>query len=484
MSKSSDTITTVTRTSSSSSSIESNLHRGPDSTHEYPHLDISTIRGGFGSYQSTYKASIDDQQQFWLQASKQLSWFTQPQTAFLPRRITSSVSSDTTATQDERDVVYSEHLVDWFPDGMINMSYNCLDVHLEDGRGDQDALIYDSPVTGDTRHRYTYKQLHDEVCKFAAALQDQLNIQQGDVVCLYMPLIPQAVIAMLACSRIGAVHSVVFGGFSAAELANRINHCQPKAVITSSCGVEPTRIVPYKPIVDEALRQAAAAAATDESMIDDSRGHSVEHVVVVQRSNIQECSLVDGFDVDYDDLISRVDRFAEPIPLPSTHPHYILYTSGTTGLPKGIVRDVGGHATALRWSMDHFYGLEPGDTMLTASDIGWVVGHSYIVYGPLLHGCTTILYEGKPVGTPDAGSFWRLIQDYGAKALFTAPTAFRAMKQVDPDAALAKKYNLQSLKNVFVAGEHCDPETLHWLERSLPHVPPPIDHWWQTELGW
>eukprot|EP00529_Nitzschia_sp_RCC80_P017375 CAMPEP_0113496648 /NCGR_PEP_ID=MMETSP0014_2-20120614/30229_1 /TAXON_ID=2857 /ORGANISM="Nitzschia sp." /LENGTH=824 /DNA_ID=CAMNT_0000390575 /DNA_START=81 /DNA_END=2555 /DNA_ORIENTATION=+ /assembly_acc=CAM_ASM_000159 len=523
----STTTTTTTRaskrssSSSSSSSIDSSLHRGPDPddpTHKYRPLDLTMIHGRYGSYLETYQRSVNDDdndndndnaqqaQQFWLQqATQQLSWFREPKTALLTRPITSNGNSCSITCNDEDEEGGSSsssseehHLMDWFPDGTINMSHNCLDVHLEQGRGEQVALVYDSPVTPGPRHvkqTFTYKQLHHEVCQFASALQYQLKIQKGDVVCLYMPLIPQAVIAMLACSRIGAVHSVVFGGFSASELANRINHCQPKALITASCGIEPTRIVRYKPIVDEALRQASSSAAAasgvggDDSSSSSSSsrsGTSVEHVVVVQRSNVEECSLVEGLDVDYDELISKSDPtlVADAVPLPSTHPHYILYTSGTTGLPKGMVRDVGGHATALKWSMSHFYDLQPGDTMLTASDIGWVVGHSYIVYGPLLHGCTTILYEGKPVGTPDAGSFWRLIQEYGAKAMFTAPTAFRAMKQVDPDAELAKQYDLTSLKNVFVAGEHCDPETLHWLERSLPHVPPPIDHWWQTELGW
>eukprot|EP00529_Nitzschia_sp_RCC80_P041575 CAMPEP_0113453706 /NCGR_PEP_ID=MMETSP0014_2-20120614/7491_1 /TAXON_ID=2857 /ORGANISM="Nitzschia sp." /LENGTH=855 /DNA_ID=CAMNT_0000345099 /DNA_START=159 /DNA_END=2726 /DNA_ORIENTATION=+ /assembly_acc=CAM_ASM_000159 len=534
-----NSITSKRSSSSSSSSIDSSLHRGPDPedpTHKYSPVDLTTIQGRYGSYLETYQQSVNNDdddddndnanvnnsaQQFWLrQATQQLSWFREPTTALVPRPVTSTkgnASSSTTTTtttsinnEDEEgggkggegssssSSSEKHHLMDWFPDGTINMSHNCLDVHLEQGRGEQVALVYDSPVTPGPRHvkqTFTYKQLHDEVCQFASALQYQLKIQKGDVVILYMPLIPQAVIAMLACSRIGAVHSVVFGGFSASELANRINHCQPKALITASCGIEPTRIVRYKPIVDEALRQASSSAAAasgvggDDSSSSSSSsrsGTSVEHVVVVQRSNVEECSLVEGLDVDYDELISKSDPtlVADAVPLPSTHPHYILYTSGTTGLPKGMVRDVGGHATALKWSMSHFYDLQPGDTMLTASDIGWVVGHSYIVYGPLLHGCTTILYEGKPVGTPDAGSFWRLIQEYGAKAMFTAPTAFRAMKQVDPDAELAKQYDLTSLKNVFVAGEHCDPETLHWLERSLPHVPPPIDHWWQTELGW
>lgn len=282
-----------------------------------------------------------------------------------------------------------------------------------------------------------------------------------------MPLIPQAAIAMLACARIGAVHSVVFGGFSSHELSNRIDHSSPKVVITASCGVEPTRIVPYHPILDEALRLSQ---------------HEVDNVVVVQRHDVQSCEL-GPLDVDYDEIMKTASP-VDALPLLSTHPHYILYTSGTTGLPKGVLRDTGGHATALKYSMDKFYSMSPGDVYWAASDIGWVVGHSYLVYGPLLHGCTTVMYEGKPVGTPDEGAFWRVIEEYKVKTLFTAPTAFRAIKQVDPDAKFAKKYNLESLEHLFLAGEHSDPETIRWLEKTLPNIPPPIDHWWQTELGW
>lgn len=271
----------------------------------------------------------------------------------------------------------------------------------------------------------------------------------------------------LACSRIGATHSVVFGGFASNELAARITDCQPKIVISASAGIEPKGNVPYKPLLDAAL---------------DVARHSVERCVIVQRPNVQQCEL-GPLDVDYDALINRAQP-AEAVPLKSTHPHYILYTSGTTGMPKGVVRDTGGYAVALKYSMNHFYGMSPGDTFWASSDIGWVVGHSYIVYGPLLHGCTTVLYEGKPVGTPDAGAYWRVASEHKVKALFTAPSAFRAIKQADPEANLPKQYDLSSMESLFLAGEHSDPETIHWCERALPHIPPPVDHWWQTELGW
>jgi propionyl-CoA synthetase len=271
---------------------------------------------------------------------------------------------------------------------------------------------------------------------------------------------------MLACARIGAIHSVVFGGFASAELATRITDCQPKVLISASAGVEPTRIVPYKPLLDKALTLTT---------------HQVERVVIVQRPHVLADCALGPKDISYTDLMDKAQQPAAAIPLPSTHPHYVLYTSGTTGLPKGVVRDTGGMAVVLKWSMSRFYGMTPGDVFWSASDIGWVVGHSYIVYGPLLHGCTTILYEGKPVGTPDAGAFWRVISEHGVKAMFVAPTAFRAIKQADPGAVLAQQYDLSSLETIFLAGEHSDPETIHWCERAVPHVPPPVDHWWQTE---
>lgn len=347
---------------------------------------------------------------------------------------------------------------------MINTCFNCLDVHVAE-RGDQVALYYDSPVT-DTKISYSYRQLLDKVALLAGALQNDLDVQPGDRVIIYMPMIPQTVIAMLACARIGAVHSVVFGGFAANELATRITDGQPKVIISASVGVEPSRIVPYKPLLESALEIA---------------DHSVEKVVMVQRPDVQECDL-GPLDIDYEKLL-ETSTPVDAVPLPSTHPHYVLYTSGTTGLPKGVVRDTGGCATALKYSMDHFYGLKPGDVFWAASDVGWVVGHAYIVYAPLLHGCATVLYEGKPVGTPDAGAFWRVISEYNVKAMFTAPTAFRAIKQVDPKAEFPKKYDLSSMETLFLAGEHSDPETIHWCERALPDIPPPVDHWWQTELG-
>jgi propionyl-CoA synthetase len=414
----------------------------------YPPFDINSIKGEFGSYTEEYKRSLQDPEAFWGEAAKSVHWFQEPTTVLEP---------------DPNNPLSSK----WFPDGKLNISYNCLDVHIQAGRGDQDALIYDSPVTG-VKQRYTYKELLEQVELFAGVLQG-LDVQVGDRVVLYMPMIPQAVIAMLACTRIGAVHSVVFGGFASQELATRITDCQPKVVVSASAGVEPTRVVPYQPLLQRALELSS---------------HKVPHTVMVQRSNVQApCELESNDYLDYDDLMAKA-KPVDAIPVASDHPHYVLYTSGTTGLPKGVVRDTGGSTVALKYSMDHFYNMNPGDVFWAASDIGWVVGHSYIVYAPLLHGCTAILYEGKPVGTPDAGAFWRVVEEYKAKALFVAPTAFRAMKQADPQAELAKKYDLSSVESIFLAGEHSDPETMHWIERATPGVPPPVDHWWQTELGW
>eukprot|EP00591_Stephanopyxis_turris_P011644 CAMPEP_0195520902 /NCGR_PEP_ID=MMETSP0794_2-20130614/17606_1 /TAXON_ID=515487 /ORGANISM="Stephanopyxis turris, Strain CCMP 815" /LENGTH=631 /DNA_ID=CAMNT_0040650341 /DNA_START=248 /DNA_END=2143 /DNA_ORIENTATION=+ len=387
----------------------------------------------------------------------------------------------TTIRTQQDDSDSSPHLTKWFTDGTINGCYNALDVHVANGRGDQDALIWDSPVTNSKRI-YSYEQLLREVSYFAGVLVDECRIQKGDRVVIYMPMIPQAVVAMLACARIGAIHSVVFGGFASKELATRIDDCAPKAIISASCGVEPNdRVVPYKPLLDEALRMA---------------NHDVKQCIIVRRrldEHDASCDMVQGRDEDYDNLMSKQDRPADAVPLLSTDPHYILYTSGTTGLPKGVLRDTGGHATALKWTMSTFYNTNPGEVFWAASDIGWVVGHSYIVYAPLLAGCTTVLYEGKPVGTPDAGAFWRVVQDYRVKTLFTAPTAFRAMKQVDPRGEYVKKYDIGSLKAVFAAGERCDPDTLKWCEDHLSsnvvsdgnrgNKLPVIDHWWQTELG-
>jgi propionyl-CoA synthetase len=412
----------------------------------YPPLNLHNIQGEFGSYAHEYKRSIEDPEGFWKDAAKQITWFQEPETILKPR-------------YDN-----NPHFWDWFPDGTLNTSYNCLDVHVKNGRGDQIALIYDTPLTGGKKERFTYKELLDLVSKMAGALQS-LGVTKGNTVIIYMPLIPQAVVAMLACGRIGAVHSVVFGGFGPSEVATRIDDVRPSVVITASCGVEPTRIVPYRPILEKAFQLSS---------------HQVEKVVVVQRPDIEACKL-GARDVDYDLLMASAEP-VEAVPVQGTDPSYILSTSGSQGKPKGIVRDTAGHAVALKLSMSSFYGLSPGQTMWTASDIGWVVGHSYIVYGPLLYGCSTVLYEGKPVGTPDAGSFWRVVEEYSVKAMFTAPVAFRAIRQADPQAELAKNYDLSSLQSLFLAGEHSDPETLHYLERALPHIPTPIDHWWMVRI--
>jgi propionyl-CoA synthetase len=415
----------------------------------YPPFDIDSIKGESGSYAEEYRRSVEDPEAFWGEAAKAVHWFQEPTTVLEP---------------DPKNPLATK----WFPDGKLNISYNCLDVHVQAGRGDQDALIYDSPVTGGVKERYTYRQLLEQVELFAGVLKE-LEVEVGDRVVVYMPMIPQAVIVMLACTRIGAVHSVVFGGFASQELATRITDCQPKVIVSASAGVEPTRVVPYQPLLKRALELST---------------HEVPHTIMVQRPNVQApCESTQNDYLDYDNLMAKAER-ADAVPVASDHPHYVLYTSGTTGLPKGVVRDTGGSTVALKYSMDHFYNMNPGDVFWAASDIGWCVGHSYIVYGPLMHGSTAILYEGKPVGTPDAGAFWRVLEEYKVKALFVAPTAFRAMKQADPKAELAKKYDLSSVETIFLAGEHSDPETMHWIERAAPGLPPPIDHWWQTELGW
>ena len=351
----------------------------------------------------------------------------------------------------------------WFQGGELNTCYNALDLHVEQGRADQEALIYDSPVTKTVR-RYTYRELRDEVARLAGALAS-LGVEKGDRVIIYMPMIPEALISMLACARLGAVHSVVFGGFAANELAIRIDDATPKAVLSASCGIEPGRVVAYKPLLDEAIALAA---------------HKPSKCLIMQRE-AGPCELRGGRDVDWDEALA----VAEPhgcVPVAATDPLYILYTSGTTGQPKGVVRDNGGHAVALKWSMQNIYNSAPGDVYWAASDVGWVVGHSYIVYAPLLNGNTTIIYEGKPVGTPDAGAFWRVIADYGVKVMFTAPTAFRAIKKEDPNGELLAKYDLSHFESLFLAGERTDPDTLHWARDKLGV--PVIDHWWQTETGW
>jgi propionyl-CoA synthetase len=351
----------------------------------------------------------------------------------------------------------------WFPGGVINTCYNALDRHVENGRADQTALIYDSPVT-QTIKKFTYREFRDQVAGLAGALT-RLGVVKGDRVVIYMPMVPEAVMAMYACARIGAIHSVVFGGFAANELATRIDDAQPKVIISASCGLEVNRVIPYKPLLDSAIDLAT---------------HEPEKCIILQRPQVQ-ASMVVGRDLDWDELMARAEP-VECVPVGATDPLYILYTSGTTGKPKGVVRDNGGHLVALKWTMQYLYGINPGEVWWAASDIGWVVGHSYIVYAPLFHGATTILYEGKPVGTPDPGAFWRVISQHQCRAMFTAPTAFRAIKKEDPNGEYIKKYDMSGFRAQFLAGERCDPDTLHWGERILRV--PVIDHWWQTETSW
>jgi len=351
----------------------------------------------------------------------------------------------------------------WFTGGMVNTCYNALDRHVEQGRGNQPAFIYDSPVTKSIK-TFSYSELLDEVARFGGVLVRQ-GLQKGDRVIIYMPMVPEAAIAMLACARIGVIHSVVFGGFAAPELASRINDAQPKLIISASCGIEVDRIVPYKPLLDRAIEIASVKP---------------ERCVILQRPQ-EKASMIVGRDLDWAELIDHA-RPVDCVPVAATDPLYILYTSGTTGMPKGIVRDNGGHLVALKWSMKNIYGVEPGEVFWTASDVGWVVGHSYIVYAPLFNGNTTILYEGKPIGTPDPGAFWRVISQHRVKVLFTAPTAFRAIKREDPNGDYMHKYNLSGFRTLFLAGERCDPDTLLWAEKQLGV--PIVDHWWQTETGW
>ena len=351
----------------------------------------------------------------------------------------------------------------WFVGGLLNTCYNALDRHVENGRANQPALIYDSPVTA-TVETFTYRELLDRVARFAGVLAGQ-GVQKGDRIIIYMPMVPETVIAMLACARIGAIHSVVFGGFAAHELANRISDAQPKVIVSASCGIEFGRVIPYKPLLDKAIELASVKP---------------ERCIIVQRPQ-EKASMIAGRDLDWSEKMA-VAKPIDCVPVAATDPVYILYTSGTTGMPKGIVRDNGGHLVALKWSMEHIYGVAPGEVYWTASDVGWVVGHSYIVYAPLFNGSTTVLYEGKPVGTPDAGAFWRVVSQHGVKVLFTAPTAFRAIKREDPNGEFIRKYNLSGFRTLFLAGERCDPATLLWAEKQLGV--PVIDHWWQTETGW
>ena len=393
-------------------------------------------------YEQTYRRAQDDPEAFWAAAAEPLYWH---------RRWS-------TVRDDSRPPYHR-----WFAGGQLNTCYNCLDRHIERGRGKQLALVYDSPVTGSVR-RFTYSELRDAVARVAGALAAQ-GVAAGDRVIIYMPMVPEAVIGMLACARIGAVHSVVFGGFAPKELAARIDDAQPRLVLSASCGVEGNRVIPYKPLLDEAIALAS---------------HKPDRVIVLQRPQVQ-AELAGGRDVDWHDACDGAGP-ADCVPVAATDPLYILYTSGTTGIPKGVVRDNGGHAVALNWSMEHVYGVGAGEVYWAASDIGWVVGHSYIVYGPLLRGATTILYEGKPVGTPDPGAFWRVIAEHGVNVLFTAPTAFRAIKKEDPDGRFIGKYDLSRFRTLFLAGERCDPDTLVWARERLGV--PVIDHWWQTETGW
>jgi propionyl-CoA synthetase len=397
-------------------------------------------------YHEIYARSMRDPEGFWGEAARAIDWYEPPKKIF-----------------DKDAGIYGR----WFTGGVTNTCYNAIDRHVERGRGGQVALIHDSPVTK-TITKLTYGELLDEVKAFAAVLQD-FGVTKGDRIILYMPMIYEAVVAMYACARIGAVHGVVFGGFAAKELATRIDDAKPKLILSASCGIEVNRIVPYKPLLDHAIELAR---------------HKPEACIVFQREE-HICDLVRPRDHDWAQLRAIAiaqNKSAPCVPVLATDPLYILYTSGTTGIPKGVVRDNGGHMVALKWSMHGLYGVNPGETWWCASDIGWVVGHSYIVYGPLLHGATSIMYEGKPVGTPDAGAFWRVTSEHKAMALFTAPTAFRAIRKEDPNGELLRRYDLSNFRALFLAGERADPPTVEWAEQQLKK--PVIDHWWQTETGW
>jgi propionyl-CoA synthetase len=393
------------------------------------------------TYQSEFEHAINKPIEFWKQQAESIDWYKFP---------TDILSKDGNGNDS------------WFADGELNTAYLALDYHVNNGRGDQIALIYDSPVTN-TVERFTYCELRDKVAIFAGALTE-LGVEKGDRVIIYMPMVTEAAIGMLACARIGAIHSVVFGGFAAKELATRIDDAEPKLILAASCGIEFDKVIPYKPLIDEA-RQLAT--------------HKLQHCVILQRPQ-QVAHMGDG-DLDWIE-ISKTAKAVDCVPLKSTDPLYILYTSGTTGKPKGVVRDNGGHAVALRYSMKSVYGVEPGEVYWAASDVGWVVGHSYIVYAPLMTGCTTILFEGKPVRTPDAGTFWRVLDNHQVNVFFTAPTGFRAIRKEDPETDHLKKYDLSSLRTLFVAGERLDPPTYDWLKQTLKV--PVVDHWWQTETGW
>ena len=393
-------------------------------------------------YREIYDRAQSDVASFWMEAASAIDWQKAPSQAL-----------DSSKPPFHR----------WFPDGVMNTCHNAVDRHVAAGRGDQKAVIYDSPITGNAASM-SFSELQQATARFAGMLA-RLGVTAGDRVIIYMPMIPEAVVAMLGCARLGAVHSVVFGGFAAAELAKRIDDAQPKAIISASCGHEPNRIVAYKPLLDEAIELS---------------NHKPDNCVIYQREALA-ADLVAGRDLEWNEAHDGVEELA-PVPVRATDPLYILYTSGTTGQPKGVVRDNGGHAVALQWSMPNIYDVQPGDVYWAASDIGWVVGHSYIVYAPLIAGCSTVLFEGKPIGTPDAGVFWRVIEEHKVKVLFTAPTAFRAIKRADPDGDFLKKHDTSSLTYLFLAGERADPDTILWAQDKLGV--PVIDHWWQTETGW
>ncbi|ABD09013.1 AMP-dependent synthetase and ligase [Rhodopseudomonas palustris HaA2] len=397
-------------------------------------------------YREVHARSLADPEGFWAEAAREIDWIVPATKVF-----------------DPSQGLYGR----WFAGAKVNTCYNALDRHVANGRADQVALIHDSPLTG-TISTFTYAEMLREVQALAAVMQD-FGVEKGDRVILYMPMVPESMVAMLACARIGAVHSVVFGGFAAKELATRIDDAKPKLILSASCGIEPGRIVKYKPLLDEAIGLSSAKP---------------DACIILKRPQ-QDCDLVEGRDHDWGKLRSEAlaaGKTAECVAVDATDPLYILYTSGTTGKPKGVVRDNGGHLVALKWSMENLYGVKPGEVWWCASDIGWVVGHSYIIYGPLIHGATSIMYEGKPVGTPDPGAFWRVIAEHGAVALFTAPTAFRAIRKDDPDGSFMRKYDLSKLRTLFLAGERADPPTVEWAEQQLKV--PVIDHWWQTETGW
>ena len=393
-------------------------------------------------YRKIYRQSIQDAETFWGKAARDLIW-----------------------QKPWERVLDTQHapFYKWFAGGKINACYNALDRHVEEGKGEQAALIYDSPVT-QTKRTYSYKELQDETARLAGAMQN-LGIGKGDRVIIYMPMIPQTVMAMLACARIGAIHSVVFGGFAAEQLAMRIDDAQAKLVLSASCGIEPQRVVEYKPLLDEALKNCS---------------YPPSRCLIFQRPEVR-ASFVEGRDLDWQESVSAAQP-AECAELQATDELFILYTSGTTGFPKGVVHDIGGYTVALKWTMEHIYGVQPREVFWAASDVGWIVGHSYIVYAPLFHGCTTVLYEGKPVGTPDAGAFWRVISEHRVSVMFTAPTAFRSVKKEDPQGLLLSNYDLSYFRTLFLAGERCDPDTMQWAAERLKV--PVIDHWWQTETGW